>query len=72
MKRHFAAMLVALALAWIPFSASAQGCSQCKDNVAASSPRTQQGFRRAIVLLGTTAIVVFCGTLLVAWRQRRD
>ena len=44
----------------------AQGCSQCRDNVAQSSPATQAAFRHSIYLMGGAALF-FCGlTFLVA------
>jgi hypothetical protein len=44
----------------------AQGCSQCRDNIAQSSPATQAAFRHSIYLMGGAALF-FCGvTFLVA------
>lgn len=45
----------------------AQGCSQCRDNVAQSSPAMQQGFRRSIYLLGGAALF-FCGVTFAVAR----
>jgi len=47
--------------------AHAQGCSQCRDNVAQSSPATQQAYRHTIYLLGGAALF-FCGVTFVVAR----
>jgi hypothetical protein len=51
-------------------SAHAQGCSQCRDNAAATSPATQRAYRHAIILLTVTAGAFFVGTLTL-FRHRR-
>lgn len=48
----------------------AQGCSQCKDNAAATPPRTQAAYRRAIILMTVTATTLFAGTVLLFKRIR--
>ena len=48
--------------------ARAQGCSLCKDATAGSAPRAREGMRRAILVLGIPAGVVFLGILVIACR----
>jgi hypothetical protein len=48
----------------------AQGCAQCRDNAAATTPQTQAGYRRAITLLVAGAATVFTGTVLMLRRAR--
>jgi len=60
-------LFVFLSVPFLP----AQACSQCRDNVAASAPQTQRGFRRGILVLGIAAAGVFLGMLQVA-RSHRD
>jgi len=57
--------IATLMLAAIP--SHAQGCSQCRDDVAQSSPAMQQGFRHSIYLLGGAALF-FCGVTFAAAR----
>ena len=45
-----------------------QGCSLCKDTTAGSSPRAQAALRKAILVLGVPAGVVFVGLFALAWR----
>jgi hypothetical protein len=52
-------------------NALAQGCSACKDNVAAAPAKTQQGFRRAIPVLAIPAAGLFVAMLLVSRRAGR-
>jgi len=61
-------LLAALLTATIP--ASAQGCSQCRDNAAATPPQTQAGYRHAIILLVVTAGSIFAGSVLMLRRSR--
>jgi len=58
-------LLGALMLAAV--GAHAQGCSQCRDNVAQSSPATQQAYRHSIYLLGGAALF-FCGVAFAVAR----
>lgn len=51
--------------------AYAQGCSQCRDDVAQSSPAMQQGFRHSIYLLGGAALF-FCGVTFAVARAFGD
>jgi hypothetical protein len=48
----------------------AQGCTQCKDNTAATPLKTQAAYRRAIALMTVTACSLFVGTVLI-FRQYR-
>jgi hypothetical protein len=50
--------------------AFAQGCTQCRDNTAATPPRTQAAYRHAIVLLAATAGGIFAGSVLLLKRLR--
>jgi len=46
--------------------ALAQGCTQCRDNTAATPPATRQAYRRAIALMTLTAGGIFlAGVVLV-------
>jgi hypothetical protein len=64
--------LVFLLAAILSFSSPvlAQGCAQCRDNMQATPPRTQQAYRRAIVLLVTAAGTIFVGTVVLLKRSR--
>jgi hypothetical protein len=48
----------------------AQGCSQCRDNTAATPPSTQAAYRHAILMMVITAGSVFLTTLIILKRQR--
>jgi hypothetical protein len=63
------AVIVAVFLA-LAAPAHAQGCTQCRDNTAATPPRTQAAYRHAIVLLATTACGIFAGSVLLLKRLR--
>jgi hypothetical protein len=65
-----AAILLAAALALSPIPSLAQGCTQCQDNTAATSPKTQRAYRRAIVLLTFTAGGLFVASLALFKRHR--
>jgi hypothetical protein len=63
--RHILAVTLLLAaLAFVPSSANAQGCTQCRDNTAATSPATQRAYRRAILLMSGAAATFFIATLI--------
>ncbi len=51
-------------------SAFAQGCAQCLDNTAATPPATQAAFRHAIILLASTAALVFAAGVVLMRRSR--
>ena len=62
-------ILLATVLTIAP-SAHAQGCAQCLDNTAATSPKTQAAYRHAIILLASAGATLFIvGTFLLR-RQR--
>ena len=48
----------------------AQGCSQCRDNTAATPVRTQHAYRNAILLLVGTALGITSTVLLIGRRFR--
>jgi hypothetical protein len=53
-----------------PIPASAQGCAQCRDNTAATSPATQRAYRHAIILMTGAAATLFLTTLAIMKRNR--
>jgi hypothetical protein len=63
-------LILLAALSVTSASAHAQGCAQCRDNAAATSPLTQRAYRHAIILLTVTAGIFFVGTLTLARRHR--
>jgi predicted RecA/RadA family phage recombinase len=67
MKRLLLGAMLSIA---ISAAAHGQGCSQCRDQVGQTPQRTQQAYRRGIVVL-IAAVGVICGaTVLVARRYR--
>ena len=60
--------LVTMVLAIAPF-AHPQGCTQCRDNNAATPPRTQAAYRHAIILMVLAASGLFLGTVALLKRQ---
>ena len=54
----------------VAVTAYGQGCSQCRDNAAATPPQTQAAYRHAILLLVVTAGGVFAGTVVMLRRPR--
>jgi predicted small integral membrane protein len=60
--------LVAMVLTIAPF-AHPQGCTQCRDNTAATPPKTQAAYRHAIILMALTASGLFLGTVALLKRQ---
>lgn len=68
MKRLCLTLIVVLGLC--PHSTSAQGCTQCRDNVEASRPQTRSAYRGAISLLAGTAVLV-CSAAAVAIKKMR-
>lgn len=62
-------ILLAALIAATP-SAYPQGCSQCRDNAAATPPGTQAAYRHAIILLVVTAATLFTGTVVLLKRSR--
>jgi hypothetical protein len=64
-----AAITLLLALSMVPSPAHPQGCTQCLDNTAATPPKTQAAYRRAIILLTLTAGGLFVATLALFKRH---
>ena len=62
--------LVVLAALLVPAPACAQGCTQCRDNTAATSPATQRAYRHAIILMAGAATVIFVTTVAMLRRKR--
>lgn len=50
-------------------SALAQGCTQCRDNTAATSPATRRAYRHAIILMTGAGCGLFLATLVLFKRQ---
>ena len=68
MKRTaFSALLFLALLSTVP--AFAQGCTQCRDNTAATPPATQRAYRHAIELMATAGCGLFIVTLILLKRQ---
>ncbi|WP_158944330.1 copper resistance protein CopC [Granulicella sp. S190] len=61
--------VVGTTLAFAPF-AHPQGCTQCQDNTAATSPQTKAAYRHAIILMTLTASSLFLVTLVFFKRHR--
>lgn len=68
-RNLLAPVLVLLALLLLAPPAQPQGCTQCRDNAAATPPSTQRAYRRAIVLLALTAGGIFLGTVTLLRRN---
>jgi hypothetical protein len=56
-------------LALLPVPVRAQGCTQCRDNTASTSPVTQRAYHRAIILMSSAGAVFFVTTLIILKRQ---
>ena len=69
-KAWTAAIILTAAIAATPIPAHAQGCAQCRDNTAATSPATQRAYRHAIILMSTAAATFFLTTLAIMKRNR--
>lgn len=63
------ALAVSAALA-LPVPARAQGCTQCRDNTAATSPATQRAYRHAIILMAGVASVFFLTTVALLRKKQ--
>lgn len=48
----------------------AQGCAQCQDNTASTPPETQAAYRHAILLLLSTAVLLFLAGVALLRRNR--
>jgi hypothetical protein len=71
-SRRAAALNLALLLSplLLPPPLHAQGCSQCRDNTAATPPATQAAYRRAITMMVVAAGSLFLTTVIILKRQR--
>ena len=67
--RSFVLALAAAVVLLLPAPVRAQGCTQCRDNTAATSPATQRAYRHAIILMAGTATAVFV-TAVALLRKR--
>jgi hypothetical protein len=68
MKRTaLAALLFFALLSAAP--AMAQGCTQCRDNTAATPPATRTAYRHAIILMAGAGCGLFIATLVLLKRQ---
>jgi hypothetical protein len=63
-------MLALAALLCLPLLTYAQGCSLCRDTTAGSAPKTREGLRRGILVLGLPAGAVFVGILALASKMK--
>ncbi len=63
-------MLALATLLCLPVLTHAQGCSLCRDTTAGSAPKTREGLRRGILVLGLPAGALFVGILAVAWKMK--
>jgi len=64
----FASILLAAAML-SPAPALAQGCAQCRDNTAATSPATQRAYRHAIILMVAAGGGIFLAALVLLKRH---
>jgi hypothetical protein len=65
----FFALALTVGLA-TPSTATAQGCTLCRDTTAGSTPQARKALRIAIPLLGIPAIGIFAGALVLARRVK--
>ena len=68
--RLFPSVVLAALLLLGSQAAGAQGCSQCRDNVAQSNPEVRRGYREAILLMLAASVSLF-GVSLVVLRKHR-
>lgn len=66
-KTAFTVLLFLSLLSAAP--AFAQGCTQCRDNTAATPPATQRAYRHAIALMAAAGCSLFIATLVLLKRQ---
>ena len=62
-------LLVATLAFAVPHSVHAQGCSQCRDNTASTSPATQRAYRHAIELMTGAASALCVATFFILKRN---
>lgn len=63
-------LVLAAAFLLAPALANAQGCTQCRDNAAATPPTTQSAYREAIFFLAGTTAAVLTATAIIVKRHR--
>ncbi len=68
--RSAAFALVLTAGLLLPVPVHAQGCTQCLDNTAATSPATQRAYRHAIYLMAGAATIFFVTTVALLRKKR--
>ena len=68
-SQTLAATFLLAAAILIPQPAHAQGCTQCRDNAAATPPATQRAYRYAIILLLVTGGSLFAATVTILKRN---
>ncbi len=66
--RTTAAVAVLLLAPAVP--ARPQGCAQCRDNTAATPPKTQAAYRHAITLIIATASSIFAASVFMLRKPR--
>ncbi len=69
-SKRLAFLVAILFLTLSATPAHPQGCTQCRDNTAATSPATQAAYRHAILLMVVTAGSLFLTTLIILKRHR--
>lgn len=70
MPRALNAAVVLMAAALLTAApAHAQGCAQCRDNTAATTPATQRAYRRGILLMTGAGATFFLTTLALFRRN---
>jgi hypothetical protein len=69
LRRAATLILVLLLSAVMSPPLHAQGCTQCRDNTAATPPATQRAYRHAITLMAIAASGIFLGTVVLLKRQ---
>ncbi len=67
---RLAGVLLLSSLFNVPMSASAQGCSQCRETVGQTPVRTQTAYRRAILLMVFAGGSIFTAGIFVLRRYR--
>ena len=68
-RQTLATTILLAATILIPHPAHAQGCTQCRDNAAATPPATQRAYRHAIILLLVTGGSLFAATVTILKRN---
>ena len=68
-RAKFLSVAILSAILALATPAHAQGCAQCLDNTAATSPVTQRAYRHAILLMSAAAATFFAVTLILFKRN---